>query len=389
MDIYALYRNPRVLARLGVVFTVAVLTVGGLVFAQFGGAFSGAPVLRVQLPPASSVVAVDSPVTYRDVRVGTVVEAARSGTGDATDEAPEVRVRIDRKWLGKLPRDVVATVGPISIFGNQYVQLLATDDGGPAGLPDDAVVPAYDASRNPSLQGTFVALNDVLKEVSPARLNAGLSGLATALQGQGAELGKTLVATNDYLGIMLPLWPTLVENLGELATFAGGLSDITPEFLSLIENASTTATTVRENADSFRSLVSNGARLSTTSAALLRSTMDAYADSVDGAVALLAALSQGPEVITKMLKGIDSWASTWAPALADGMPDIRMAALSVRNPADLVLAMTAGGDADQLARLLNAAVRPGFANPSTYQGCPEPLCSFSRRPGGSTEGSTP
>ncbi|WP_436698468.1 MCE family protein [Nocardioides sp. BYT-33-1] len=390
MDIYALYRNPRVLARLGVVFTVVVLTVGGLVFAQFGGAFSAAPVLRVQLPPASSVVAVDSPVTYRDVRIGTVVEGARSGTGDGTGALPEVRVRIDRKWLDKLPRDVVATVGPISIFGNQYVQLLATDDGGPAGLSDDAVVPAYDASRNPSLQGTFVALNDVLKEVSPARLNAGLSGLATALQGQGTELGETLVATNDYLGIMLPLWPTLVENLGELATFAGGLSEITPEFLSLIENASTTAKTVRENADSFRSLVSNGATLSTTSAALLNSTMDAYADSVDGAVALLAALSQGPDVITKMLKGIDSWASTWAPALADGMPDIRMAALSVRNPADLVLAMTAGGDADQLARLLNEAVRAGFANPSTYQRCPEPLCSFSRRPAdGTAEGSTP
>ncbi|XBB67338.1 MCE family protein [Nocardioides sp. WV_118_6] len=379
MDIYALYRDPRVLTRLGVVFSVLVLGVAALVIAQFNGAFSGAPTLRVQLPPASSVVAVDSPVTYRDVRVGTVVKAARTGAGAGDDSVPEVEVRIERHWLDRLPRDVVATVGPISIFGNQYVQLLATHDGGPAGLADDAVVPAYDAARNPSLQGTFVALNDVLKEVSPARLNAGLSGLATALNGQGDELGRTLVSTNDYLGIMLPLWPTLVENLDELATFAGGLSEITPEFLSLVENVTTTARTVRENADSFRSLVSNGSKLAVTSAHLLESTIDAYADSVDGAVALLAALSQGPDVITRTLRSIDRWAASWAPALADGMPDIRMAALSVRNPADLVLAMTAGGDPDQIVRLLNEAVRPGFADPPTYQGCPQPLCSLSRR----------
>ena len=376
MDLHALYRDPRVLARLGVVFSVLVLGVSGLVVAQFDGLFSGTPTVRVQLPPASSVVALDSPVSYRDVRIGTVVKTAQAGT----EEAPEVVVKIEERWLDRLPRDVVATVGPISIFGNQYVQLLAPDDDSPAGLADGAVIPAYDASENPSLQGTFVALNDLLKEVSPARLNAGLSGLATALQGQGEELGKTLVSTNDYLGVMMPLWPTLITDLDELATLAGGLNEITPEFLSLVANATTTAKTVTDNADAFTTLITDGGSLVSTTSRLLRSTIDSYADTVDGAVALLAALSQGPDVITRLLRGIDTWAAAWAPALADGMPDVRLASLSVRNPADLTLAMAAGGDPDDMVRLLNDAVRDGFANPPTYRGCPEPLCSLSRRP---------
>jgi virulence factor Mce-like protein len=376
MDIHAIYRRPRALARLGVLFSVVLLGVSVLIVAEFRGVFSSEPTLRVELPPQSSVVAVDSPVTYRDVRVGTVLQAADTGT----DQLPEVRVRIDRKWFDQLPRDVVATVGPVSIFGNQYIQLLAPSDDAPAGLSDGAVVPAYDASQNPSLQGTFVALDDLLKQVSPAKLNAGLSGLATALQGQGAELGKTLVAANDYLGLMLPLWPTLVKDLDQLATLSGGLHDLTPDFLSFVENATVTAQTVNANSQSFTTLVQDGSRLATTSSALLRSTAAAYGDTVDGAVALLAALSQGPDVITRLLRGVDKWASTWAPALADGMPDIRLASLSVRNPADLVLAMAAGGNPDDIVGLLNKAVRPGFANPPTYRGCPEPLCSLNRRP---------
>lgn len=382
MDLYSLASNQRALGRLGVVFCALVLGVAGLVVAQFNGLFSGDPTLRVQLPAQSSVVAVGSPVTYRDVRIGKVLDTA----GPGADTVPEVQVEIERRWLDRLPRDVVATVGPVSIFGNQYVQLLSPSDDGPAGLADDATIPAYDARDTPSLQGTFVSLNDLLKEVSPAKLNAGLSGLATALQGQGEELGKTLVSTNDWLGLMLPLWPTLVTDLDQLAQVAGGLEQVTPELLSLVENATVSARTVNENAAAFRALVSDGGKLVSTTSGLLRDTIGSYADTVEGAVALLAALSQGPDVITQLLRGIDTWAASWAPALADGMPDVRLASLSVRNPADLTLVMAAGGNPADVVRLLNQAVRPGFANPPTYQGCPAQLCAFSKRP---TEGSTP
>ncbi len=380
MDLYRLYRRPRALSVLGAAFSALLLGVTTLVVAQFNGVFSGDPQLTVELPPRSTVVAKDSPVTYRDVRVGTVTsEVEADGAG-----ASRVEVEIEGRWIDRLPRDVVATVGPVSIFGNQYIQLLAPDEEGAAGLADGAVIPAYDVAETPSLQGTFVSLNDLLTQVSPARLNAGLSGLAGSLQGQGEELGRTLVATNDYLGLMLPLWPTLVKDIEEAAKLAGGLSEITPEFLSLVENATISAETVTDNAEAFEALVRDGGRLATTSSALLRATTASYADTVDGAVALLGALSQSPNLITKLLRGLERWADAWAPVLEDGLPDIRLTALSVRNPADMVLAMTAGGgNREDVVRLLNRAIRPGFANPPTYTGCPQPLCSLGR-----SEGST-
>ncbi|NHA00073.1 MCE family protein [Nocardioides sp. W3-2-3] len=118
-----------------------------------------------------------------------------------------------------------------------------------------------------------------------------------------------------------------------------------------------------------------------TTAGPLRDTLGSYADTVEGAVSLLAALSQGPDVITRLLRGIDTWAGSWAPALADGMPDVRLASLSVRNPADLTLVMAAGGNPADIVRLLNEAVRPGFANPPTYQGCPAQALRVQQAPG--------
>ena len=79
MDIHQLAGNPRALTRMGVLFSALVLGVSGLIIAQFNGVFSHAPTLTVQLPPNSSVVAVDSPVTYRDVRIGKVLETAAAG----------------------------------------------------------------------------------------------------------------------------------------------------------------------------------------------------------------------------------------------------------------------------------------------------------------------
>lgn len=368
-DIHRLRKNQTATALLGALLAILLVGVGVVVVADFSGDFSDDPQLTVQLPVDGSVVADGSPVKYLDITVGKVVGAANSGR----DARPEARISIGARWLGDLPAGITATVGPVSIFGNQYV-ILEPPGGTPAAghYRSGDVIPAAGTGNTPSLQSTFVSLDDVLKQISPAKLNTGLSGIANALDGQGAKLGKTLVDLNQYLGQMLPLWPTVVQDLGELARLARSLDQDVPGFLQLVANATRTSQTLTRNSAAYDALIGGGAALASQSATLLRETSQAYADTISGAVPLLQALSQGPDLVNRTLAGLDKWASAWAKVLASGTPNVTLAPLSVARPADLLLAIVSGGS--NSAQSLNAAIRPGFADPPTYPGCPAQLC---------------
>lgn len=368
-DIHRLRKNQTATALLGALLAILLVGVGVVVVADFSGDFSDDPQLTVQLPVDGSVVADGSPVKYLDITVGKVLGAANSGR----DARPEARISIGARWLGDLPAGITATVGPVSIFGNQYV-ILEPPGGTPAAghYRSGDVIPAAGTGNTPSLQSTFVSLDDVLKQISPAKLNTGLSGIANALDGQGAKLGKTLVDLNQYLGQMLPLWPTVVQDLGELARLARSLNQDVPGFLQLVANATRTSQTLTRNSAAYDALIGGGAALANQSATLLRETSQAYADTISGAVPLLQALSQGPDLVNRTLAGLDKWASAWAKVLASGTPNVTLAPLSVARPADLLLAIVSGGS--NSAQSLNAAIRPGFADPSTYPGCPAQLC---------------
>lgn len=372
IDLHRLAKEPKALFTSGVVLAAIVALIFAVVIADFSGAFSRDARLRVQLPVEGSVVSDSSPVTYRGVEIGQVERASEVGEADV----PEVVVRIDRDRLAELPRNVRGVVGPVSIFGNQYVQLEVEGAAEAPGLADGDVVAAASKTETPSLQTTFVALDDVLQAVDPAKLNAGLSGLSGALEGEGQRIGKNFVDVNGYLDRMIPLWPTFVLDLDELSDLSAALYADTPAFLSLIENAVVTSETILERRSDLRRILGEGGRLATSAARLTADVTASYADTVDGAATILDALSQQPQLFTRILVGVDKWARTWAPVLADGEPDISVETLTVKNPANLALAMVAGGDPDSVAKLLDAAVGRDIANPPTYSGCPDELCNL-------------
>ena len=209
----------------------------------------------------------------------------------------------------------------------------------------------------------FSSLDDVLRSVHPAQLNAGLSGLAQALSGRGAELGRTLVSADHYLTTMLGLWPTVVADFRALAPFATSLAAVTPQFLDLLKNATVTADTLVEHTDDFGSLMANGGKVADQVAVLINQTASLYAKAIAGGAALFDALSQGPLLITKMLTGISRFAAAWMRTMHGGSLNVTAQTLKVTHPAYLALALASGED---VAARLERAIQGRQVNPPTY-----------------------
>lgn len=368
MDIYAMREHRTLSALFGVLFSVVLIATGALVVADFNGAFSRDLKVTATLPENGAVVSINSAVHFHGVEVGKVINAPHN----APDGEVVVDLMIDREQADRIPANVQIGVGPLSVFGNQYVNLMPDPTGTATQerLRSGDVLQVLGGNQTPSLQSTFVALDDVLDNVHPAELNAGLSGLSQALAGRGRSLGQTMVSADKFLGDMLELWPTLVDDLEQLAPFATTLTLSTPEFLDLLNNTTVTANTLVKNQDAFKSLLGNGAKASDQLTALLEQTMGTYADTVSGAAVLLQSLSQGPRVISDLLTGVSEWAGAWNDAMSGGTVKIGTATINVSNPASLALAVVSGKD---LSRLLNDAVEGRLVDPPTYTAddCPK------------------
>lgn len=369
MDIHNMGENNRLTAWLGAGFVAALLAVVVLVLADFNEAFTRDIEVTANVPRQGAVVAVNSAVHFRGVEVGRVIDTPRSAPGGEI----QVRLRLDRERVADIPDSVRVVVGPLSVFGNQYVNLV-TEEGSTAQasghIEAGATIPAVSDAQAPSLQSTFVSLNDVLHSIRPAELNAGLSGLAQALAGRGESLGDTLVSADTYLTEMLDLWPAVVDDFKEFGPFATVLAQATPEFLDLLSNVTVSAETVVEHREDFASLMGNGGKVATQVATLIRETMGTYADAVAGAAALLDALSQGPLLISRLLTGIDQFAQAWVKTMRGGSMNVSAQTLRVTDPAYLALALASGED---VGARIERAIAGRTVNPPGYTraDCPQ------------------
>ena len=370
MDLYSMRDNPRLTAWLGVGFVGAMLAVVILVIADFNHAFSRDIEVTADMPQQGAVVAVNSSVFFRGVEVGKVIDQPHTAPGGEI----QVHLRLDRDRIKRVPDSVRVVTGPLSIFGNQYINLVTDDDSiavaGARPIRAGMTIPAVTDAQAPSLQSTFVSLDDVLKSVHPAQLDAGLSGLAQALSGRGEDLGNTLVSADRYLTTMLGLWPVVVADFRAFAPFAMTLAEATPEFLDLLQNVTVTADTLVDHADDFAALMGNGGKVADQVAVLLSQTMGMYAKAIAGGAALVDALSQGPRLISAMLLGIDRFATAWVSTMHGGSLNVTAQTLRVTNPAYLALALASG---DDVAARLERAIQGRQVNPPAYTGadCPK------------------
>jgi phospholipid/cholesterol/gamma-HCH transport system substrate-binding protein len=344
---------------LGVLLVLVLASVVTVVFESFGGAFSSFATVEAQLPLSSTAVALNSPVEYRNVTVGTVASEGRAAPGGLV----LVTLHMDIPMLHLIPVGVRATETPVSFFGDAYIVLVPPAQPGTATLKAGATIPALIVGETASLQSTLGDLDNLLIELHPGQLDAALTALAGAIQGQGTSLGQNFDKGNKYFQQMLPLWPTVVANLKTLVPVANQFASSTPDILSILANQTVTAKTINSNATEVRQSIPGGATLASEATQLLTAIQAPYNILTADSAPFLQDISQNPNEISQLLQGLYDWANAWTTAESSGPYLDLTADVVVANPADLGLAVLGGPEVESY---LADGLGPGYVDPATY-----------------------
>ena len=345
----------------GVLAVAVALVASVLVFASFGGAFSNFVQVTAELPASSTAVALNSPVEYRNVQVGTVVSQGKSIPGSLVS----VTLHIEPSLAHTIPTNVRATVAPVSFFGNEYVVLVPPAHRDTATLRARQQIQALVTGQTASLQSLLSDLDHLLIELHPGQLDAALTALASALVGQGTSLGKNLVAGNRYLAGMLPLWPKLVADFEAFDPVAKSFAAATPNLLQILANQTVTSNTINNSASTVRNAISGGDTLTGDAYQLFDAIQSPFAVLTADSAPFLEDLSQSPDEIADLLSGLDKFANAFLAAEANGPYLSATATVDVTNPADLGVAIL-GGSPSTLTDAISAGLGAQYVNPPLY-----------------------
>jgi virulence factor Mce-like protein len=373
--------SHRRLVACGLALIVFVAAIIGVIVQSISGNFASFVPVKAELPSSGNAIQIDSPVQYRDVTVGSVASDGHPVGGGVVS----VSLHIKPAKLAAIPASVRATVGPLSVFGNQAVQLVAPVAVGGPHLTAGQTIPALASGPTASLQATLGDLDNLLNALHPAEMNAALTALATALRGQGQSLGDTFARSSLYIRQMLPLIPTIESNFRLLAPVADRLASATPDVLGILSNLTVTNQTYTADQSQLHQALIGGATAAAQSSQILSVIQSPWSRLLADSGPLFADVTQNATEIAQILSGLDTWAKAWSASESHGPFLTLTSSLSVANPADVVRAALGDPAADTLfAEGLGA----GLVDPPTYTAANCPI-RYGPTPGPCITGPSP
>ncbi|MCU4184610.1 MCE family protein [Acidiferrimicrobium sp. IK] len=378
LSLELLQDSPRWCAAVGVVVAVGIIAAVLAIVAAFTGRLTNETTIDARLPSSGSALPGGTVVEYRGVTVGKVL-SERMGA----DGVVSARLAFYPAKLREVPRGVRALVAPLSIFGNQYVQLVPPASGATEQLSAGDLIEADNSTPSSSLQGTVAQLSGLLDAIRPADLDTALSAAAQALRGQGDALGRTLRATSQYLAAINPSLATLPHDLQLIAPVLAQADASAPSLLDLVANASHTATTVTAEAAPLHRLLGQATTVSAQTEALLAAVTSSLPTLLNDAGPLLGDVSANPQELSQTLDGLGRWAGAWAAAESHG-PFLTLSAdLPIADVNAAVQAAVGYDAAANVAAGLGAAVNPPTYTPAdcpVFPGQPNPYCGHGGSP---------
>ena len=364
---------------LGVALAAVVIGIIYLIVLTFTGTFTDVVRIDAQLPAGSNAVPIAAPVEYRNVTVGKVGSETQSPDGTVA-----VQFLIYPKNLSRIPKGVTAQVSPLSIFGNQYVNLVPPTTNTSDHLRRGEFVAAFGGSPSTSLQGTVTQLYNLLNAVHPADLDTALTAFATALNGEGRALGQTLAGTSDYLGkAVVPNLPTISSDISQLSRASGNLDTAAPNIVGTLSNSTSIAETITSQEGALHDLLTQGSTATGGLAGVLEKVQSSLPALINESAPLLADVTQSPTELSQTLSGLTQFSSAVAAAESHG-PFLSVTAnLPVSNISAGVNAALGYDNPTSLDEALGGTVDPATytsANCPEYPGETNPYCGVGGSP---------
>lgn len=299
---------------LGVALAFALVLGVVLVWESFTLRFSDKIIVSAQLAKAGDALEVGDIVTYRSVIIGEVTDAAGTADGGAT-----ARLLIDPSAAARIPASVTAVAVPASLFGTTKVELVPGRDASGPRLREGSVIAADRSPAAESLQTALANAYTLLSSVHPAQLDAALSALAAALDGQGARLNALIYKADRYLRKLAPSLPQLDDVIRSLATVTDQIARTAPSMLTSLANTLVVAKGILADRRAVAGLLAVGPTAADNARRLLSpATVDDIVTVLVGQQPVTAALGANPQALPDTVHGFKQFADTFNQTLTTG-----------------------------------------------------------------------
>ncbi len=248
---------------LGVVFILALCGLMALSIGVYTKTFVKIVPVTLEADRIGNQLLDGSDVKLRGIIVGEVREISSDG------RKARIKLALQPDKVGLIPRNVSARLLPKTLFGERFVNLVIPKDPSPEAIKSGDVISQDRSSTSLELERVFDDLMPLLRTLEPAKLNATLNAIATAIQGRGDRLGANLVTLDAYLKKLNPEMPSIQADLAGLADLSESYADAAPDLLALLRNLTVTNSTVSQQADQVNALFVSTTGLAVTADAVL------------------------------------------------------------------------------------------------------------------------
>jgi len=183
------------------------------------------------------------------------VEVGRVATIEGGNKPVILKLEIDPGQAKYIPANVEAQIRATTAFGAKFVDLIYPSD--PSTKPLSAGTVLHSRNVSTEVNTVFQNLVDLLHQIDPAKLNGVLSALAEGLRGQGETIGEATTDANQVLLALNPRTETWRRDWQSLKGFSDTYSVAAQNILTVLDAASTTSTTIANNAKDLDALLVN------------------------------------------------------------------------------------------------------------------------------------
>ena len=315
---------------LGLLFIAVVVSLISLSIAIYNKAFTTTVDVTLKADHTGNQLILDSDVKERGIIVGSVTAVKADGANAS------VSLALDPSRVKDIPSNVKAQILPKTLFGEQYVSLIlptssAGTVAGVAPIKSGDVIPQDRSQGALEAQDVLGDLLPLLNAVQPAELNSTLTALATALNGRGKELGRTLVNLDKYLKIINPHTQALVDDLQKLGKVALEYNSVTPDILSTLQNLQTSVKTVVEKQQNLDNLLTTGTSTSNVVAGFLANNQQRLIDVSGQSAQVFSLLNKYSPEFTCLLSGINRLADGVGTAIYNNQIHLEITVVGDQN----------------------------------------------------------
>ncbi len=225
----------RALAGLGTVMAIAAIV--ALAVGLFRGSFTETVPVTVISDRAGLVMNPDAKVKMRGVQVGKVssIESRPDGTA-------AIHLAMDPSQLHLIPSNVDVDIASSTVFGAKFVQFEEPANPSPEKLREGQVIQSQHVMVE--INTVFQQLVQVLDKIDPVKLNQTLGAIATAFNGRGEKIGKTLTDFNAFLAKIEPSLPNLSHDIEAAVPTLNAYADAAPDLITTVSSTTQISNTI-------------------------------------------------------------------------------------------------------------------------------------------------